>query len=827
MKTTLHFNSAISIFLHIAGIALSGSAFADRGGIHLSYPGSPLDENGHLCPQGSLSDNTVTITDGDIAGNAYGAKTTDGDAARNHVSMSGGSVNFLLGAYSATGTVERNTVIFEGGTVNRNIYGGESNSGNVQYNSIVMTAGTASYLLGGYSNSGEVSGNEITISGGTLTGSANGGESVSGNVFGNSVKFSGASSGWANGGYSSTGHAVGNRFLMESGEIKNNAFAGYVDSGTGDASDNLFIMSGGEVGQKGDEPGVGLGITGGRSSEGNAFNNRVVMTGGLSGYVNGGTALDGGAATNNSVLITGGGVTSSGVTGGHSNNAHSSHNTVEIRGGTINGYIYGGRADQGTATHNTVILGGRPDISQSAVVGGWNAYATSTDMTDVVTGNTLILDDFHGTTLEIKNFEHYIVKLSSWTPSEPILSITSANNAATDLSNSTFRVEISGFPTDSPMPSIGETISLIRNEEGLNTTGMTLETPVVSNIKRGIAMLYDAAVTVGNTSIDATITSSMLNPQLKSLSEGRAAAMALANQGGDLVAGMGISRAAMAAMQGKALSGAEAFFAMAGSHSRYDTGSHVDADGYSVLTGVSTSLQKSRALVLGGFFETGWGNYTAHNAFAGAAFVRASGDTSYYGGGLLARYDFTACGVKGLALEASFRAGRLDTDYNSGDLTDGAGAASSYNLSSPYYGGHAGAAYTRAIGKKIGMETYARFLWTRQDGDHASISGDNIRFRAMDSHRLQGGARFHYEMAPAIRPYAGAAYEWECSGAARAAAYGQDIAAPTLRGGTGMAELGVIFQPAAGKSMFIDLGVKGYLGKREGISGNIQFRADF
>lgn len=51
----------------------------------------------------------------------------------------------------------------------------------------------------------------------------------------------------------------------------------------------------------------------------------------------------------------------------------------------------------------------------------------------------------------------------------------------------------------------------------------------------------------------------------------------------------------------------------------------------------------------------------------------------------------TEYGLKGITLEASFRAGRLDADYRSGDLTDSAGNASVYDLSSPYYRGQAGA----------------------------------------------------------------------------------------------------------------------------------------
>ncbi|MEE0763727.1 MULTISPECIES: hypothetical protein [unclassified Akkermansia] len=61
----------------------------------------------------------------------------------------------------------------------------------------------------------------------------------------------------------------------------------------------------------------------------------------------------------------------------------------------------------------------------------------------------------------------------------------------------------------------------------------------------------------------------------------------------------------------------------------------------------------------------------------------------------------------------------------------------------------------------------------------------------------------------------------------RAVAYRQDIAAPSLRGGTGMEELGVEFQPLAGKPIFLGLGIKGYTGKRDEFDGSIQLRAVF
>lgn len=811
--------------LCIAGMTIAGSSLAGGTGADLTYPGASLDSNDNLFPQDSLSDNTVTITGGSISGNAYGARTNDGDTLRNRISMTGGSVTHLLGAYSETGNVEHNSVLLEGGTVMRNVYGGESDSGNVQYNSVTMTGGTAQWVIGGYSDSGNVTGNQVHLSGVELGQSVSGGETTSGDAISNSVRVHNATAEWLHGGYSFTGNASGNRVELINGNVNNNAFGGYVDSGTGDASNNLFVMHGGEVGQNAEDSAL-CGIYGGRASEGDAMGNRVILHDGHTEFIYGGFSTDGGSASGNHVLILGGSV-DGGVTGGSSYQGSSNGNVVEIRGGSVGGSIYGGRADYyGTAMNNTVILEGSHHLER--VSGGWDVHNEVN--IDITMGNTLILENFQGSAKAVTNFEHYVFRLSSWNPNgTPLLTVNGKFFTATletNFSGATFRLEISGVSTATPMPAVGDSITLIRNDYGLITSGMILETPCVS-FKRGIAMLYDAAVSVGDTTIDATITSSSLNPQLKSLSEGRIAAMALSNQGGDLVAGLGISRAAMAAMQGGSLSGVETFLAMEGSHSSYSSGSHVDQDGYAVLAGVSTALSKSRSLVLGGFVESGWGSYTAHNSFADAPFVRASGDTSYYGGGLLARWDLTEYGLKGIALEASFRAGRLDADYYSGDLTDGAGNSSTYNLSSPYYGGHAGAAVSRELGRKVNMEAYGRFLWTRQDGDHATISGDHIRFQDMTSSRLQGGARFHYAMTPTIRPYAGAAYEWQCNGTARAATYGQDIAAPTLRGGTGIAELGVIFQLAAGKPMFIDVGVKGYAGKREGVSGNLQFRAAF
>lgn len=777
MTTTLHQNPKLSLILPIAGLVLAGSALAGPG-LDITYPGAPLNSKDQLVPENSFSGNRVTITGGIIPGNAYAALATSEDATGN---------------------------------------------------TLTMTGGTARWLLGGYSKSGNATGNSVYVSGGALTGGVNGAETGSGDASFNRVSFNTVTATWANGGYSASGNASGNEFIMNGGVVNNNAFGGYVNSGDGEASHNVFIMNDGEIGIQNDSVASGFpaayGITGGSSRGGDASYNQVVMNGGHTGIIEGG---NGTTAIGNRVTINGGRV-DHGVTGGKSDNGRSTGNTIEIRGGSFgDSYIYGGRADHGDATHNTVILGGDADLSLTHIFGGWNAYmGLGAPGTDIITGNTLVIDDYRGSIQEINKFEHYDIRVSTWNGNGDSL-VTLTRPIKTDLSNTTIRVSAPGFSSSAPLLQVGDSISLIGNETGIITDGMTIETPVITGVKRGIALCYDMAVASTSNSISASITAVRLNPQTKSLLEGRAAALALVNQGADLIAAQGISQAVQAAQYTQTKpSGMAAFLAMSGGRSQYDTGSHIDVSGFSMLTGLATTPAAIKSMTLAGFFETGHGDYTTHNSFDNAAFVRGSGNSDYYGGGLLGRYDLSDHGVKGLALDASFRAGRLDTDYNSGDLTDSAGNGARYSLSSPYYGGHVGLTHATGLGSKTSVATYAQFLWMHQEGDHASISGDRFHFRSMNSQRLRGGARFHYAATSSLLPYAGLAYEWECGGASRAATYGQDIAAPSLRGGTGMGELGVMFQPVSTRPLFIDLGVRGYVGTRQGISGNLQFRMEF
>jgi outer membrane autotransporter protein len=89
------------------------------------------------------------------------------------------------------------------------------------------------------------------------------------------------------------------------------------------------------------------------------------------------------------------------------------------------------------------------------------------------------------------------------------------------------------------------------------------------------------------------------------------------------------------------------------------------------------------------------------------------------------------------------------------------------------------------------------------------------------------GSRFSYAVNEYVSPYIGAAYEHEFDGKARATTNGFDLPAPSLRGHTGIGELGLSLRPSLTLPLSFDLGVQGYVGRREGVTGSLQVRWEF
>jgi outer membrane autotransporter protein len=150
------------------------------------------------------------------------------------------------------------------------------------------------------------------------------------------------------------------------------------------------------------------------------------------------------------------------------------------------------------------------------------------------------------------------------------------------------------------------------------------------------------------------------------------------------------------------------------------------------------------------------------------------------------------------------------------------------NSASTYYGLHAGLGYVWQFTDNASLDLYGKYFWTRQNGDSVHLStGEPVKFKDADSSRVRFGGRLAYAINDAVSPYVGAAWEHEFDGRAKAATNGFDIAAPSLRGDTGIGELGLTLKPSKDLPLSFDLGVQGYAGKREGVTGSLQARFEF
>ena len=313
----------------------------------------------------------------------------------------------------------------------------------------------------------------------------------------------------------------------------------------------------------------------------------------------------------------------------------------------------------------------------------------------------------------------------------------------------------------------------------------------------------------------------------KGISEGYLSGLMLTLQGADLVATRGM-QAAMAATKEVEDVTFTPWATVSGSSVRYNTGAHADLNSFNMLTGIALGKGFDAGRVtVGAFFEYGTGSYKTSNSFDGHGSYDGKGDSYYLGWGLLARMDFADTGPGHFYVEGSGRMGGLYNNYSNGDLRDGFGREAEYDSYAPYYSFHAGLGYIWDINEQASLEFYGKYLWTRECGDSVTLStGEEVDFEDIDSSRLRFGTRLDYRVKY-ITPYIGVAWEHEFDGESSATTNNLPILEPDLRGDTGIGEIGLTITPSETIPLTVDLGVTGYVGTREGISGSLLVKWTF
>ena len=95
----------------------------------------------------------------------------------------------------------------------------------------------------------------------------------------------------------------------------------------------------------------------------------------------------------------------------------------------------------------------------------------------------------------------------------------------------------------------------------------------------------------------------------------------------------------------------------------------------------------------------------------------------------------------------------------------------------------------------------------------------------MKSSRTRLGAKGAWAVSQSSQAYAGAAWEHEFDGTARATAYSLEVPAPTMKGDTAVIDAGLTFAPK--RNLSTNVGVTGYAGKRKGVAANVEVQYRF
>ena len=545
-----------------------------------------------------------------------------------------------------------------------------------------------------------------------------------------------------------------------------------------------------------------------------------------------------------------------------SGKAVSEGNTLVLLGGIYDGSIYGGRA---YAAGNTAASGGNivtlkgdnvdgdgsPSFSaQSTVI--WGSYALGgNQMYAPSSPNTLDIIDAKGmTAANIRNFSILKYTLPNMTAQESVLTLTGgADNEKTDISNASVSVAVAdvwgrdggefGFGGDKSPEN--DRIILVKNGNGLVSDGWKQEGMIIA--REGVSLAFELAAATDDTSLylyrpETFIDPSdpdhphpndtVVNPQTKALAEGWLAGLTLGIQAGNVAADQGIGAMRYAAVR-LDRDGWLPFGVLEGGSLKYDSGSHIDLQSLSLLAGLGRGVSTDLGLlIVGGFFEYGTGSYKTHNTFDTMPSVDGSGNAWYMGGGLLASMDFKKTGDGHFYLEGSAHTGMLHNSFDGDALRDAYGRSAEFDTDTPYYNLHAGLGYLWNITEDHSLDIYGKYYWTRVLGtDETLNTGDHVDFDDITSSRTRLGARYAYQATEHVSTYIGAAWEHEFEGVSDSSVFGYGIDSPKIRGDSGRGEIGLRFTPTDDLPLTVDLGVQGYAGTKEGVTGSLFVQYEF
>ena len=293
----------------------------------------------------------------------------------------------------------------------------------------------------------------------------------------------------------------------------------------------------------------------------------------------------------------------------------------------------------------------------------------------------------------------------------------------------------------------------------------------------------------------------------KTLAESALGSAAMIGLGTEYIADEGLTMIVDSAK----LSGKNVFGAIYGGTGKYHTGSRLDLDSATLITGISAMTEKQK-LAISAFVEAGWGDSEGH---VNQAHVKA--DHNVYSFGTAMRF-FTD---SPWYFDASARLGMARFDYTGNFTTESV----KFDHSGIYAALHGAIGYAYPITEDTTLDSYLRYSFNYLEG-----GSENLHNRAQDTFKMDSIRASAFRVGTRVKGYigenqwlnyrVGAAYEKVVDGDANTKVSGISIDAPSLNGDTGILEIGLAKRPTINSPWGVDVTLKGYAGDRDGIYGS-------
>ena len=511
-----------------------------------------------------------------------------------------------------------------------------------------------------------------------------------------------------------------------------------------------------------------------------------------------------------------------------------SGNRVEIQG-TVTGNVYGTDASNGSTlapsfsdisvTLKNATIGGNVfavNLNGAATIENLRVSVTDSEISEQVGTSSSKSKpvgslEFTGVNTVgnvVSSFSKMILNVSDVNETKPVLTGTK-NGYSFDLSDKTLEIHGADCVAENgsyQLVKLAEGSGIGFNENTkISKTGVFVDRLWQIEVGSESGAWYDGLQIVNGDLMSGDLLISAgeekSNENSKTLAESFLGSLAFLNQGADFIADEGMRAMTNAATAGKV----STFGAIHGGTSRYETGSSVDVDGVTLATGVAMKWDR---LILAGFVEAGWANSESH-----VSGTDGDGDHDYYGVGAALRYEFESP----FYLDGSVRVGAASTEFD-GRYAD---ANARYDANGVYGSMHVGAGYVFGLTETVALDLYGRYILGYLEGDTVDLgTPDGEKFDMDDTftHAFRIGARFTGDIGDTVGWRFGLAYEHVADGDAESDVIVSGTRAaldvPSLEGNTGIVEAGLTMRPDGSSPWSANIGIKGYVGDREGVSGN-------